>query len=90
MVFLYRGMRATISGDEGKGFLKLIVAKDTDKLVGAHFVGSEVAEIMQVGTTTTEAAHGQSTVGSNRKSVRASTSWSARTLSPPRSPTSYR
>ena len=41
-------MRATISGDEGKGFLKLIVAKDTDKLVGAHFVGSEVAEIMQV------------------------------------------
>ena len=43
-----RGMRATISGDEGKGFLKLIVAKDTDKLVGAHFVGSEVAEIMQV------------------------------------------
>jgi pyruvate/2-oxoglutarate dehydrogenase complex dihydrolipoamide dehydrogenase (E3) component len=47
---LHRGMRATISGDEGKGFLKLIVAKDTDKLVGAHFVGSEVAEIMQVGT----------------------------------------
>ena len=45
---LRRGMRATISGDEGKGFLKLIVAKDTDKLVGAHFVGSEVAEIMQV------------------------------------------
>ena len=44
---LRRGMRATISGDEGKGFLKLIVAKDTDKLVGAHFVGSEVAEIMQ-------------------------------------------
>jgi glutathione reductase (NADPH) len=43
----FRGMRATISGDEGKGFLKLIVAKDTDKLVGAHFVGSEVAEIMQ-------------------------------------------
>lgn len=43
----HRGMRATISGDEGKGFLKLIVAKDTDKLVGAHFVGSEVAEIMQ-------------------------------------------
>lgn len=43
-------MRATISGDEGKGFLKLIVAKDTDKLIGAHFVGSEVAEIMQVGS----------------------------------------
>jgi len=43
----YRGMRATISGDEGKGFIKLIVAKDTDKLVGAHLVGPEVGEIMQ-------------------------------------------
>jgi glutathione reductase (NADPH) len=43
----FRGMRATISGDEGKGFIKLIVAKDTDKLVGSHIVGSEAAEIMQ-------------------------------------------
>jgi glutathione reductase (NADPH) len=41
-------MRATISGDEGKGFIKLIVAKDSDLLVGAHLVGSEVGEIMQV------------------------------------------
>ncbi len=41
-------MRATISGDEGKGFMKLIVAKDSDKLVGTHIVGSEAAEIMQV------------------------------------------
>lgn len=41
-------MRATISGDEGKGFIKLIVAKDSDKLVGTHIVGSEAAEIMQV------------------------------------------
>lgn len=47
---LCRGMRATISGDEGKGFIKLIVAKDTDKLVGAHLVGPEVGEIMQVPT----------------------------------------
>lgn len=43
----YRGMRATISGDEGKGFIKLIVAKKSDLLVGAHLVGSEVGEIMQ-------------------------------------------
>ena len=43
-----RGIRATISADEGQGFLKLIVAKDTDKVVGAHFVGAEVAEMMQV------------------------------------------
>lgn len=43
----YRGMRATISGDEGKGFIKLIVAKDSDLLVGVHLVGSEVGEIMQ-------------------------------------------
>ena len=41
-------MRATISGDEGKGFIKLIVAKDSDKLVGAHLVGPDVGEIMQV------------------------------------------
>lgn len=43
----FKGMRATISGDEGKGFIKLIVAKDSDLLVGAHLVGSEVGEIMQ-------------------------------------------
>ena len=43
-------MRATISGDEGRGYIKLIVAKDTDKLVGAHLVGPEVGEIMQART----------------------------------------
>ena len=43
----FRPMRNTISGAEGRTFMKLIVAADTDKVVGAHMVGPDSAEILQ-------------------------------------------
>lgn len=41
-------MKATIGGGEGKAFMKLIVASDSDKVVGVHMIGPDCAEIMQV------------------------------------------
>lgn len=43
----FRPMRNTISGSEGRAFMKLIVAKESDKVVGVHMVGPDSAEIMQ-------------------------------------------
>lgn len=43
----FRPMRNTISGSEGRTFMKLIVAKESDKVVGIHMVGPDSAEIMQ-------------------------------------------
>lgn len=43
----FRPMRNTISGAEGRTFMKLIVDADTDKVVGVHMVGDDAAEIMQ-------------------------------------------
>ena len=43
----FRPMRNTISGSEGKTLMKLIVAKESDKVVGVHMVGPDSAEIMQ-------------------------------------------
>ncbi|KAI8107190.1 hypothetical protein M9434_001834 [Picochlorum sp. BPE23] len=43
----FRPMRNTISGAEGKTLMKLIVAKESDKVVGVHMVGPDSAEIMQ-------------------------------------------
>ena len=42
-------MKNTISGNEGRGFMKLIVDADTDKVLGVHLIGPECAEIIQVG-----------------------------------------
>jgi pyruvate/2-oxoglutarate dehydrogenase complex dihydrolipoamide dehydrogenase (E3) component len=47
-VRLRRPMKNTISGSEGKAFMKIVVAADTDKVVGVHIVGPECAEIIQV------------------------------------------
>ena len=44
-----RPMQNTISKSEGKALMKLVVNADDDKLLGAHMVGPEAAEIMQVG-----------------------------------------
>ena len=41
-------MKATIGGGEGKAFMKLIVASDSDKVIGVHMIGPDCAEIMQV------------------------------------------
>lgn len=43
----FRPMRNTISGNEGRTLMKLVVATDTDKVVGCHMVGPDSAEIMQ-------------------------------------------
>ena len=44
-----RPMRNTISGNEGRGFQKIVVDASTDRVLGMHMVGPECAEIMQVG-----------------------------------------
>ena len=43
----FRPMRNTISGNEGRTFMKLIVDASTDRVVGCHMVGPDAAEIMQ-------------------------------------------
>lgn len=43
----FRPMRNTISGAEGRMFMKLIVDADTGRLLGCHVVGDDAAEMMQ-------------------------------------------
>ncbi|MCH8262053.1 MAG: glutathione-disulfide reductase [Proteobacteria bacterium] len=40
-------MKHTLSGDDEKIFMKLIVDKETDRVVGVHMVGPEAGEIIQ-------------------------------------------
>ncbi len=40
-------MKHTLSGDDEKTFMKLIVDKITDRVIGVHMVGPEAGEIMQ-------------------------------------------
>ena len=42
-------MKNTLSGNEGRGFMKILVAADSDRVVGVHLIGPETAEIIQVG-----------------------------------------
>lgn len=44
----YRPMRNTISGNESRGFMKILVDASNDKVVGIHIVGPEAGEMMQV------------------------------------------
>ncbi len=41
-------MKNTVSGNEARGFMKLIVDSDSDTVVGIHMIGPDCAEIMQV------------------------------------------
>ena len=41
-------MKNTVSGNEARGFMKIIVDADSDRVVGMHMVGPDCAEIMQV------------------------------------------
>ncbi|KAL6771736.1 GSR2 [Auxenochlorella protothecoides x Auxenochlorella symbiontica] len=43
----FKPMRNTISGNEGRAFMKVIVATDSDRVVGIHMVGPTSGEIMQ-------------------------------------------
>ena len=40
-------LRHTLSGNDEKYFLKLLVDKDSDKVVGAHMLGADAGEIIQ-------------------------------------------
>ena len=42
------GLRDSLTDNEGKGFIKVVVDAKTDKVLGIHLVGPEVAEILQV------------------------------------------
>lgn len=44
----YRPMRNTISGNESRGFMKILVDATNDRVVGIHIVGPEAGEMMQV------------------------------------------
>jgi glutathione reductase (NADPH) len=44
----FRPMRATLSGREGQVLMKLVVRRSSDRLLGAHIVGPEAAEMVQL------------------------------------------
>lgn len=43
----FRALKETISGSETKNLMKIVVDKDTDKVVGMHMVGEHAGEIIQ-------------------------------------------
>lgn len=43
----FRPLKATVSGSTERVFMKLIVAGDSDRVLGAHMVGAEAGEIIQ-------------------------------------------
>jgi len=43
----FRPLKNTVSGSEQRTLMKLIVDRDTDKVIGAHMVGPESGEIIQ-------------------------------------------
>jgi glutathione reductase (NADPH) len=43
----FRHLKHTLSGNDEKTFMKIIVDKSTDKVVGVHMVGAEAGEILQ-------------------------------------------
>ncbi|WP_310620230.1 glutathione-disulfide reductase [Flexibacterium corallicola] len=44
----FRPMKNTLSGSSEKVFMKLIVDADTDKLLGAHIMGHDAGELIQI------------------------------------------
>ena len=43
----FRHLKHTLSGNPTRTFLKLIVDKASDKVIGAHMLGDEAGEIIQ-------------------------------------------
>lgn len=43
----FRPLKATLSGSTERVFMKLVVARDSDRVLGAHMVGAEAGEIIQ-------------------------------------------
>jgi glutathione reductase (NADPH) len=44
----FRPMKATLSGQAGQVLMKLVVARDTDRVLGCHIVGAEAGEMIQL------------------------------------------
>jgi glutathione reductase (NADPH) len=45
---VFRPLKATLSGDSGKMLLKLLVDRDTDRVLGFHGVGPDTGEMAQL------------------------------------------
>lgn len=43
----FRPMKNTLSGNPGRSFMKLVVDRDTDRVLGMHVAGRDSAEMMQ-------------------------------------------
>ena len=43
----FRAMKHTLSGSDEKTFMKMLVDRDTDKVLGVHMVGPDAGEIIQ-------------------------------------------
>ncbi len=43
----FRAMKHTLSGSDEKTFMKMLVDRDTDKVLGIHMVGADAGEIIQ-------------------------------------------
>ena len=43
----FRAMKHTLSGSDEKTLMKLVVDRQTDKVLGVHMVGPEAGEIIQ-------------------------------------------
>ena len=43
----FRPLRATLSGSAGRVFMKLVVDRKTDRVLGAHMVGADAGEVIQ-------------------------------------------
>jgi len=43
----FRAMKETLGGGDGKVFMKLIVQRSTDRVIGCHMVGESAGEIIQ-------------------------------------------
>ncbi|TDO96935.1 glutathione-disulfide reductase [Marinomonas balearica] len=80
----FKAMKNTLSGNEGRSFMKLIVNNENDKVIGAHIVGDYAGEIIQglgiaikAGATK---AHFDSTVGVHPTSAEEFVTFSANAL----------
>ena len=47
-LWCYRALKDSLTDNEGKGFIKIVVDAKSDRVLGIHLVGPEVAEILQV------------------------------------------
>src|SRR5207253_10108218 len=43
----FRPMKSTLTGNQQRVFMKLVVEAATDKVVGVHMVGDDAAELIQ-------------------------------------------